>query len=248
MSGKNWSGSDATKGLMRYGNYFDASKKVGGGKRTQEWGTGNSTMSYGNVTLDPSIRALQEEGLGQIRQQYGETEAYGDELINNSRSLRGRYLGNESAYKQSLINPLLEQVTQRRGELTRNLGTRGMSGSSFGEQSLDSFETESGRALTDARAQAEFTNLEALTGVDAQLAQNMFGKVSLQMQLTGMTLEEGKQRLVQEMGALGLGTEQQALMMQNFEASQGRSMQNRKAIADTIVGAFKGGGGGGGTA
>lgn len=247
MSGKYGSVSQATKGNTRFGNYFDTSRKVGGGRGSQEWGTPYSKMSYGNVTLDPSIRALQEEGLGQVRQQYGETQAYGDELINNSRGLRERYLGNESAYKQSLINPLLEQVSQRRGELTRNLGMRGLSGSSFGEQSLNNFETESGRALTDARAQAEFSNLEALTGVDAQLAQNMFGKVALEMQLTGMTLEQAKQRLEQEMGALGLGTQQQQLMMQNFEAQQSRGYQERKAIADNISSYFgKSGGGGGG--
>lgn len=238
MSGKNWSGSDATKGVQRYGSYFDASRKVGGGKGSQTWGTPYSTISYGNVTLDPSIRALQEEGLGQIRQQYGDVTQYGDELIANTRGLRERYLGNESAYTQSLINPLLAQVSQRRGELQRSIGTRGLAGSSFGEQAMTNFDIDTQRTLQDARSQAEFSNLQALTGIDSQLAQFMFGKVSTQSALTGMTLQEAQNRLKQEMDALGLGTQQQQVMIQAFEGFQNRAMENRKAIAGSILQGF----------
>lgn len=247
MSGKSWSGGDATKGVMRFGNYFDSSRRIGGGRGSQSWGTGYSNMSYGNVTLDPSIRALQEEGLANIRKLYGDTETYGNELIGNTRGLRERYLGNESAYKQSLINPILAQVAQRRGELQRNIGTRGLSGSSFGDQAMTNFDTDSQRALQDARAQAEFSNLQALTGIDSQLMQQMFGKISTQASLNGMTLEQAKQRLAQELSALGLGTQQQQLMIQAFESQQNRSEKERNDIANAVLRGFGMGGGGGTT-
>ena len=203
--------------------------------------TGNSSLSGGQVIIDPSIRAIQDKGLGRIDEQYAQTGAYGDELIGNTRSLRNRFLGNQSAYADAQMNPLRQQVSERRGELERSNSLRGVSGSSFGDQSRTSFDTESQRALQDASANVEMQQLQALTGIDAQMTQQMFGKISTQMQLNGMSLDVAKERLKQELGALGLGLEQIKVMTKGFEDWAGRQPYETGSSGSASMG---GGGGG----
>lgn len=242
MSGQGNIIGDATKGVNRRGNFYDTSRKHGGGKGLNQFGTGFSSVVDGNVTIDPSIRALQEEYLTKNRSLYDETGRYGDEVIGNSRGLRNRFLGNQSEYMESQLNPIRQQIETRRGELQRNNSLRGISGSSFGDQSLNNFETDSGRALRDARSQTEFEQLNALTGIDAQLTQQMFQKVSGQAKLNGENLEVSKLRLQQELSALGIGIDNIKLIAGLFESQQNRSFQERKAIADNISSYFGGGG------
>ena len=248
MSGQGISIKDSTKGINRRGNFFDTSRKHGGGKGMRTFGTGFSTSNDGNVTIDPSIRAIQDKGLGRIDQLYGETGKYGDELIGNTRTLRERFIGNQSAYSDSQLNPLRQQVSERRGELERNQGLRGISGSSFGEQSVNAYDIESQKALRDASADVEMQQLQALTGIDSQMTQQMFGKISLQAQLNGESLSVAKERLQQELAALGIGADQIKLIAGVFESQQGRSEKERNDIATNISSYFgKSGGSSGGS-
>ena len=242
MSGIGTSGKDSTKGVNRYGNWYNTSRKVGGGKGAQKVGTGYSSSEYGDVVIDPSIRSIQEQGLSRINNLYNETGVSGNELISNTRGLRNRFLGNQSDYTQSQLNPLQSQIAQGRGERERSLGLRGVSGSSFADQSLQSYDVESDRALRDARAQTEFQQIEALTGIDQQLTQQMFGKIETQAKLNGESLGVAKERLQQELSALGVGLEHQKMMIMAFESQQNRSHAERKAIADNISSYFGGGG------
>jgi hypothetical protein len=202
-------------------------------------------LKQGSLSLDPSIRAIQDKGLGRIDDLYGQSGAYGDELIGNTRSLRNRFLGNQSAYSEAQMNPLRQQVATRRGEVQRSIGQRGLGGSSFGEQAITSFDTESQRALQDASANVEMQQLQALTGIDAQMTQQMFGKISTQAQLNGESLGVAKQRLQGELAALGLGQQQINTMTNAFESWQTRVL-NAGPYETGTSGNFNMGGGGGG--
>lgn len=213
--------------------------------------TGYSTANQGKVNIDPSIRAIQDQGLANLTGLYGQAGQYGDELISNTRGIRERFMGNESAYKQSLINPILAQVSQRRGELQRSIGQRGLAGSSFGEQAQTNFDIDTQRQLQDARAQAEMSNLQALTGIDSQLAENMFSKIFAQSQLNNESQNIAQARLRQELAALGIGEQQANLMVNAFEGWQNRMLNNLQDVAHTdnisYTSGMGGGGGGGGS-
>lgn len=195
--------------------------------------TGYSTADQGRVTIDPSIRAIQDRGLENINSLYGQAGQYGDELISNARGLRQRFMGNESDFKQSLINPILAQVAQRRGEVQRSIGQRGLAGSSFGEQAITNFDVDTQRQIQDARSQAEMANLQALTGIDQRLSESMFTKIFIQSQLNNESQNIAQARLRQELSALGIGQQQADLMVKAFEGWQNRMLNNLQDVAHT---------------
>ena len=201
-------------------------------------GTGYSTLKEGQLTLDPSIRSIQEQALSRNTNLYNELGESGKNILGNLQGLRGRYEGNAAAYTQARVNPLESELTTRQGELQRNIGLRGLSGSSFGEGALTNFSTDKQRALGDARAQAEMENLQAITGIDAQMAETLFNKTSQQMQINNMDLDTAKTRLAGELQAMGASQAQINTMVQAFEGQQNRAFQERKAIADTVMKGF----------
>ena len=127
-----------------------------------------SSVRDGFTNFDPAIRGAMMENM------------------NNTRSLYNEAGGNQGAYIQARVNPLMQQIAQRQGQLEQSLGRRGVAGSSFGDQALNVFGMDSQRALGDARAMA--TN-EAL-GMRSQLNNG---------------LAQGSELLLRnELGALGL--------------------------------------------
>ena len=127
-----------------------------------------SSVRDGFTDFDPAIRGAMMENM------------------NNTRGLYNEAGGNQGAYIQARVNPLMQQIAQRQGQLEQSLGRRGVAGSSFGDQALNVFGLDSQRALGDARAMA--TN-EAL-GMRGQLNNG---------------LAQGSELLLrQELGALGL--------------------------------------------
>lgn len=130
-----------------------------------------SSVNNGVVSLDPTIRNSFMESMG------------------NFRGLFDQAGGNQGAYIQARVNPMEQQFAQQRGALERSLGLRGVSGSSFGDQSMTNFDIDSQRALGDARALA--TN-------DA---------IRMQGQLSQLLGQGGEQMLRQEIGALQFGNQ-----------------------------------------
>lgn len=110
-----------------------------------------SSVNQGLATMDPAIR---NTFLGNIANQQG--------LFNEAG-------GNQGAYIQARVNPLLQQVAQRRGELERSMGLRGVLGSSFGDQSMTNFDLDSQRALGDARALATNDAIGMRSGLSQQI-------------------------------------------------------------------------------
>ena len=214
MSGA--SGKERTSSLLSRGNFFETNRKHGGGRGLNKYGTGFSTVEDGNVTMDPRIREIQEQGLSRNNNLY-------NQLGESARNL----VGNQSAYIQARVNPLEQELTTRQGGLERNLGLRGVAGSSFGNMDLTNFANEKQRVLGDARA------LATTEGINA--AAQMY---SQQAQLTNMDNDTAKAMMMQELQALGLGQQQINSMINAFESQQNRSFQERKAIADTIMKGF----------
>src|SRR5512139_1103742 len=85
-----------------------------------------SSLTNGRLSMDPSIRQLQDTGL--------------NTFLGRNEETRNRFLGNESAFTRARVNPLREQAAARRGELQRSLGLRGVAGSSFGDQAINNFD------------------------------------------------------------------------------------------------------------
>lgn len=212
--------------------------------RETPFNTGYSSAVGGTVTMDPSIRRIQEQGLARNNNLYNELGTEGQNILGNLRNTRSRYEGNQSAYIKSQTNPLEQELAQRQGGLERSNSLRGISGSSFGEQSMTNFGVEKERAISDTRAKAEMENLQALTGIDAQMAQTLFEKAEQMSKLTGMDNQIANDRFKQELAALGLGKEQTEIMIKAFEDHQKRQLEGGPYFSST--GGGGGGGGGGG--
>lgn len=212
--------------LSPRGEFFEQTKE---GKRLKRMGasTDFSYLREGQFRLDPSIRALQEEGLGISRDAFSK-------FTNRSDALRSRYEGNRGALIEARTRPVTEMVNRQ----LQGLGRRGLTGSSFYSQTANRGAT----ALGDARSEAEFETLQAISGIDKS-------QIAAAFQLASQMGDVGKARLHQELAGLGLGQQQIEMFLRSYEASQQRVLERRKAIAGTItnvIGGVTGGGGGGG--
>lgn len=162
--------------------------------------TGFSSARNGNVTIDPSIRAIQEQNLAESSNLYNALGSQAEGL-----------LGNRSDYVNARVAPLEREFNMRQGQTERNLGMRGLSGSSFGEQSLNSLANEKQYALGNARSLATQESYAEMARVRAQ-----------QAQLLGLDAQTARDRFQQELMALGLGEGEIRQMTQAFEAQANR--------------------------
>lgn len=213
------------------------------------WYTPYSSAVGGTVNLDPSIRSLQDQylsqvgGLGTTLGQ--QTQGY----VSNLQDIGQRYLGNEGAYIQAAVDPILQQGNQAIGAYTAGAGLRGLGGSSFLGNQLSAMGTDLGRSVADAKAQAVAQNLGFETGLQgnilgAQQQQGQFG-----MQTSGALDQVSQQRLSQELSSLGLGQSEIAQLMNAFQNQQGRALglQGQQlggvGMLTDIFKAMRGGGG-----
>jgi len=222
----------------------------GGRGEVKSFSTGfGSSISKRGLTIDPSIRALEDEALGRSNQLFGRVGEGLNDFLAKSRGLRQRFEGNRGALTQARVNPVLQANAQRLGSLEQNLGSRLLGGSSFANQALGNEASRASREEGDARALAEFETLGALTGIDQNDIQAIFAGVQQQSEFNNDSFEVARIRLQTELQSLGIGQNQQALLLQAYENQQRRSQQERKQIMDTtldFMGAFGGGAGGGG--
>ena len=167
--------------------------------------TGFSFTHKGQTRLDPSIRAIQEEVLGNLRGLRGFTTENLNDFLSRSRGLRQRFEGNRGALLQARINPVLQANAQRLGGLQQNLGQRRLGGSSFGNIALGDEASRSGRQLGEATALGEMETLQALTGLDQDTINSVFQNAQIQAMLNGESMEIARQRAMIELQALGLG-------------------------------------------
>lgn len=171
------------------------------------YSTGASSVNNGLAIIDPSIRRLRESSLS--------------DYLKSSGELRNRFVGNQSDYVNAILNPLRESLASRRGELQRSIGMRGLSGSSFGEQSMTNLDVTGQREIRDANALAQAQGMDFLNNLDA---------TRLQAQNT-----VAEQNLAQELSALGLGQAQINQLMANFANQQDREQKNQQIVNKMLV-------------
>lgn len=171
-----------------------------------------SNLNGNALTLDPSIRALQEQGLSGIQGLIPGYQQGTAGVLGGLASTRQGLVGNQGAFMQARLNPLQQQLASQQGELQRGIGLRGLGGSSFGQQAMTNFATDAGRALGDAGALATQESLGALTGVDSQTMSALNQQAQMMSQLYGIPLEVAQQRLQQELNSFNLGKGTQSEM------------------------------------
>jgi hypothetical protein len=128
-----------------------AQEKVLGGLNINT-GLSNINAATGAVNVDPLGRNLQLGALGTFQGQLGET--------------RESLLGNQGAFQQARVNPLLERLAAGRGELSRGLSRTGVRGT-FRDRAIQDFDIAGERAVGDQRAIATQESLSAISSLDA---------------------------------------------------------------------------------
>ena len=108
----------------------------------------------GALSFDPTGRDLMT----------GALDTYGTNLGQTRQSL----LGNQGAFIQARVNPLLEQLALGRGQLQRNLGRTNVRGT-FANQALENYDITGNRAVADQRALATQETLNAVSSLDQAL-------------------------------------------------------------------------------
>lgn len=192
------------------------SLKIGGSKSKSQGSskpffrdTGYSSWSGKKFTLDPSIRSIQDQAMGQYAGIYGDIGQNTDRFLNQSSGLRDRFIGNQGAYVNARVNPIRERFGNLRAQVQQDLGRRGLSGSSFMNDSLRDIDTQAGIQEGDARAIATQEAAQFENQLNAQELDALNQAAANRARVTGETLEVARLRVAQEMGILQLGTKQQ---------------------------------------
>src|SRR3990167_72341 len=157
------------------------------------------------LTLDPSIRSLQEETLSGVRGLIPKLNTATGGFFDNMLSTRNSIRDSASGLKQARLSPLQEAIARRRGELYQSTGLRGLAGSSFQDQSINNFELDAARQLGEASALADADVLERTTGIDKDIINAIIGKVQIEANLLGLPANIAQQRLQEELQAFALG-------------------------------------------
>jgi hypothetical protein len=162
----------------------------------------------GKLTLDPSIRNLQEGFLGDVGKIRGDLGNFYNTYQANMQDTRNRLLGDAGAFREARLNPIREQFARLQGETQRGLGLRGLGGSSFGAQTMSALARDRSRAEGDAGALADRETLSAITGIDQSVIDSMAKRIQQETMLAGLPAEIANQRLIQELQALNFGKAQ----------------------------------------
>lgn len=167
--------------------------------------TGFSGWNGGVFTLDPSVRGMQDEAVGDARTLRGDLRGALDTFRSNMGTTRESLVGPNNIFRSALVNPVQEAFAARQGQLQSNLGQRRMGGSSFGQQSLDVFTREKGKGIGEAEAMAEVQRLSALTGIDQSLLEAEMGVAAAQGRLAEFIANVANTRAQIELSIFGLG-------------------------------------------
>ena len=242
--------------LLTAKHYSGKSKGIASGIVPKNIRTGNSSYNSktGVTTLDPSIRAIQDQTLNNVSDLRGNITGAYDTYNQGLSGLRGdlgqlksEYIGNDSAYKNAVLDPLRQQVATASGNLNKELSRTGVRGS-FANQARTNLAIDSGRALADKTAQVENQRINKLgdfLGMDADILKSGLasdtGRVkmmsALENSLSGISMD----RFNQEMSLLGMparfiqGTAAQAGINANAAGVEAGATSK---LLGSIVGAF----------
>jgi len=155
--GSDVSGTDPKENIRLFGNAQD---QILGG--VDQFSTGFSSLDprSGVINIDPTGRNLNLTSLGIFGQNLGQT--------------RESLLGNQGAFMNARVNPLIEQLAAGRGQLERSINRTGVRGT-LQNQALQNYDIAGNRAVADQRALATNDSLNALTTLDQLLFQGGTG-------------------------------------------------------------------------
>lgn len=106
---------------------------------------------------------------------------------------------NQGGYVDSIVNPYKQQVQQGLGDLTQSIGQRGLGGSSFGNQALTNYNTDTGRQLSDITSGAMNNSIGLRTGI----ANNILGAQANDYQRQLALLKDNRNLYARALGLFG---------------------------------------------
>ena len=148
--------------------------------------TGRSFLDprSGGISIDPTGRQLNLGALSRFQTGLGQT--------------RESLVGQQGAFQEAQVRPLLERLETGRAGLQRELGRTGVRGT-FRDRALTDFDIAAGRAEGDARALAQQRALTNIAAIDQALltgetgvAQNIFNQELAGLGLSVNTVENLK--------------------------------------------------------
>ena len=154
--------------------------------------------------INPAIQNMRMKAVENIPQYQDQYNSALNQYQSGITDQLGQVTGNQNAFMQARVNPLLQQAALTRGNIVNSLTQRGLGGSSFYTQGLGNFEREIAGAAGDQRALATQESL----GMQNQLLGQQFGAaqqgVANQRSLDQSYAEIANMNLNQELAALGL--------------------------------------------
>lgn len=134
-------------------------------------GTDFSSRDGGKISFDPSIRSLQESGIDSAatgQREFGQAVGrFGGEL----GELKSRLFTNQDPFTQARTAATEERFAGERGALQRDIGRRGLGGSSFGQQAQTTQASQQERELNNQRALATQESIQAGVSIDQLILQ-----------------------------------------------------------------------------
>lgn len=216
-------------------------RQVADSMNVQDKSTDFSRTSGGHTSFDPSIRGLQDQSLANTGALERGVMGYGSTFRARSDESKGQYdklyaelTSNQNPYIQARVNPLKEQIAGSRGQIQRNQGLRGVSGSSFGNDELTNFDFGAQRQIGDAGAMATNDALGARGNTLGSLAGLNQNRLTGETQLTNTlnTLNSNRTGIANDRASLeraGLG-----LSADSANAAQATEQQKQEMYAQML--------------
>ena len=158
-------------------------------------------------TLDPSIRSAEEGANQKYAGLYGDFGNAADRFLNQSSGIRSRLLGNQGGYLNSVLSPIRERFSALRGQAQQDLGLRGLSGSTFANDTLRDIDTQASREEANTTALANQDILRIEQGLNESELNALTQAAAQRAAVTGETIEVAKARAARELGIFGLGNQ-----------------------------------------
>ena len=207
--------------------------------RPQYTALGSAFNPGGTSRLAPSIQQGRAGLIGQMPGYKSALQGGYDVFSQNVGESRNQLIGNESQFMQSALNPIRQAGASQFGALTKDLGRRGITGSSFANNQIGNFQAQQGRTLSDATAQIQQQQIAQRLGIDESLLNASTGLINNFGQLDQQTQAIYAQQAAEQLNLLGLSQQQTAAMMQPL----GLQMQNNQQFYDTLGRTAMGAGG-----
>jgi len=224
--------------------------------------TGYSTYDpqTGTASLDPSIRSMQDDLIGaqsgfktDVGSMFDSYNTGLEGLQGQVDTMRADYMGNQSNYREAMLNPVREAIARREGSLDKELGRTKVRGS-FAQGARTNLALDSARALSDREAQVENDRINRLgdfLNMDADILKQGLasdqGRLSMlqsiEQSLSGISMD----RFNQEMQLLGLpaqfvpGATSAAAITSNAAAMEGRANTQYLGKIFSAAGDYDGG-------